>query len=212
LQFTPFLSAGQRFSLETDLMIGNLRKFASELKDPVLKAAFAELIEDIENFAELQQLSMEFKGLSELGQGLGQFGEVFGATKDFRLAMALVDGGAAIISALADPTLGVAAKIGASLTIAAQVKQQIDQIKKVKLGGGGNVTKPSTQSQFTQAISFADPTPKDGVGGGSMEEPIPSSARATQQPIVNTVILDRKGLAIASNRGQQELENNSVSL
>lgn len=212
LQFTPFLSAGERFRLETDLMIDNLTKFADSLKDPVLKAAFGELIEDIENFAELQQLSMEFKGLSDLGRGLGEFGEVFGATKDFRLAMALVDGGAAIVSALADPTLGVAAKIGASLGIAAQVKQQIDQIKKVKLGGGGNVTKPSTQSQFTQAISFADPTPKESQSAKTDPDKATSSARAMQQPIVNTVILDRKGLAIATNRGQQELENNSVSL
>ena len=51
--------------------------------------------------------------------------------------MALVDGGAAIISTLADPTLGVLAKITAAAGIAAQVKTTIDNMKKVEVGSGG---------------------------------------------------------------------------
>tara|TARA_Y100001938_G_scaffold8448_1_gene10333 strand:+ start:4720 stop:7125 length:2406 start_codon:yes stop_codon:yes gene_type:complete len=215
LQFTPFMSAGERFRKETNLMVQSLEKVVKELNDPVLNKAFANFKKRVDNFVELQELSMEFKGLSDLGKGLGQFGEVFGATKDFRLAMALVDGGAAIVSALADPTLGVAAKIGASLGIAAQVKQQIDQIKKVKLGSGGNVTRPTqdTQPQFTQSISFANPTTSEQPPVGTDPANVITASRFQNQPkIVNNIVLDRKGLAIASNRGQQELENNSVTI
>ena len=197
-----------------DFAVARQRAELQRLKQefPELGAQIDVAIEKLEEFAELQKMSLAFSNISDLAGGLDQLGEAFGATKDFRIAMAMVDGGAAIISTLADPTLGVAAKIAAAAGIAAQVKQTIDQMKKVKADGGGNFTKPSTQSQFTQAISFADPVSDTPVGGQPPSNIASSSRFVSQQKIVNNIIVDRKGLAIATNRGQQELENNSVTI
>ncbi len=209
---TAFLNGFEKIDFQVAKQRAELQRLKQEF--PELGAQIDVATAKLEEFGELQKMSLAFSNISDVASGLGQLGEAFGATKDFRIAMAMVDGGAAIISTLADPTLTVAAKIAAAAGIAAQVKTTIDQMKKVKAGGGGDAVSSAknAKSQFSQSISFADPTAKESVGGGSMEQPILSSARAMQQPIVNTVILDRKGLAIASNRGQQELENNSVSL
>lgn len=209
---TAFLSEFEKIDFQVAKQRAELQRLKQEF--PELGAQIDVAIAKLEEFAELQKMSLAFSNISDVASGLGQLGEAFGATKDFRIAMAMVDGGAAIISTLADPTLGVAAKIAAAAGIAAQVKTTIDQMKKVKAGGGGDVVSSAknAKSQFTQSISFADPTPRESQSVKMEPDKVPSSARAMQQPIVNTVILDRKGLAIASNRGQQELENNSVSL
>ena len=209
---TAFMSGFAQIDFEAAKQIRELDRLAQQYEE--LGIDITEAKEKVLEFAELQKISLAFSNISDLAGGLGQLGEAFGATKDFRIAMAMVDGGAAIISTLADPTLGVAAKIGAAAGIAAQVKTTIDQMKKVQVGSSSNFSSSpqDAQSQFTQAISFADPVSDTPVGGQPPSNIASSSRFVSQQKIVNNIIVDRKGLAIATNRGQQELENNSVTI
>tara|TARA_S200002703_G_scaffold44695_1_gene39082 strand:- start:490 stop:2892 length:2403 start_codon:yes stop_codon:yes gene_type:complete len=216
LQFTPFLGAGERFGLETDLMIENLRKFASELKDPELQDGFNDLIDDINSFSELKKLSLGFEGVSELAQASGQLGEVFGASKEFRIAMAMVDGGAAIVSTLADPTLGVVGKLAAAASIAAQVKQQIDQIKKVKIGSAGNVAKPSQASASRASNRFIeregeDTLTRQGTLSSLFTPQSPmSTGRSTEIVVVNT--FNEETVASVARKGSNGIRTSQIAV
>jgi chromosome segregation ATPase len=200
---TAFLSESQKIDYQVFRQIESLDKLA--LKYPELKAQIDDAKRAILDFTAAQKESLAFSNISELAGVSGQLGEIFGASKEFRLAMASIDGAAAVISVLADPTLGFVGKLTASATIVAQVARQIQQIKNTKIGSGGGVasgggtggispiSSSSTGIQPTQSISF-----------------LPNAATSGQAPPTVDVKIDRAGLAVAVNKGNRELANKQV--
>ncbi len=210
---TAFLSGFDKIDFAVARQKVELERLKKEF--PELGTQIDEAREKLESFAELQKMSLAFSNISDLASGLGQLGEAFGATKDFRIAMAMVDGGAAIISTLADPTLGVAAKIGAAAGIAAQVKSTIDQMKKVKVGSGGSVGNMGASSQDVRTpssfLSFGDTSSEKQSGTGMDMADIISSARSQPQvPQVNLNI-DRGGITQSVKMGQREISSRQLS-
>jgi hypothetical protein len=88
----------------------------------------------VNNFYNALGRSTVADDVSQIAKAAGQFGEVFNASKEFRLAMATIDGAAAIVSVLADPRLGLVQKIAGATTIAAATAAQIQQIRNTELG------------------------------------------------------------------------------
>jgi hypothetical protein len=210
---TAFLSGFDKIDFAVARQRAELQRLKQEF--PELGAQIDVAIEKLEEFAELQKMSLAFSNISDLASGLGQLGEAFGATKDFRIAMAMVDGGAAIISTLADPTLGVAAKIGAAAGIAAQVKSTIDQMKKVKVGSGGSTGNIGASAQDVRTpssfLSFGNREQEKGTGTGMDMADIISSARSQPQvPQVNLNI-DRGGITQSVKMGQREISSRQLS-
>lgn len=100
----------------------------------------------VNNFYNALGRSTVADDVSQIAKAAGQFGEVFNASKEFRLAMATIDGAAAIVSVLADPRLGLVQKIAGATTIAAATAAQIQQIRNTKLGGSGGSQRPSASA------------------------------------------------------------------
>lgn len=210
---TAFLSGFDKIDFAVARQRAELQRLKQEF--PELGAQIDVAIEKLEEFAELQKMSLAFSNISDVASGLSQLGEAFGATKDFRIAMAMVDGGAAIISTLADPTLGVAAKFAAAAGIAAQVKQTIDQMKKVKVGSGGSVGDGGVSAQDVRTpssfLSFGDTSSQKQSGSGqSMADIISSAKLQPQVPQVNLNI-DRGGITQSVKMGQREISSRQLS-
>ena len=210
---TAFMSGFAQIDFEAAKQIRELDRLAQQYEE--LGIDITEAKEKVLEFAELQKISLAFSNISDLAGGLDQLGEAFGATKDFRIAMAMVDGGAAIISTLADPTLGVAAKIGAAAGIAAQVKQTIDQMKKVKVGSAGSAGNMGASAQDVRTpssfLSFGDTSSQKQSGSGQSMADIISSARLQPQvPQVNLNI-DRGGITQSVKMGQREISSRQLS-
>jgi len=161
-----------------------------------------------ENVAKAQEI---VNGLMAGRQILGAasvFAEIFGASKDFQIALATTSGLLAIVQTLADPSnptfLG---KLAASATIAASVAKQIQQIKSTEIGSAQDIEAPSagsfgagssmTQVQApTQNISFAPTAQNDG----------------TVLNINNQVLATNKGLALITRAGEREIANSQKTV
>jgi len=163
------------------------------------------------DYTNAQETILVSQTVGAVAKAAGAFGELFGASKEFRIAMAVADGAAAVVSTFA--SVPFPANLAAAASIAAQVAQQINTIKNTKIGGAGNA--PSVNGGGS-------------VGGGGTSVPVISSSASgvsqpTQQinflpnaassggaPPAVDVKIDRAGLAVAVNKGNRELANKQV--
>jgi chromosome segregation ATPase len=201
---TAFLNESQKIDYQVFRQIESLDKLA--LKYPELTAEIDAAKRAILDFAAAQKESSAFSNISQLAGISGELGEIFGASKEFRLAMASIDGAAAVIGVLADPTLGFVGKLTASATIVAQVARQIQQIKKTKIGSGGGIAGGGSSGGISPISSS-----KSGVSEPTQQISfLPNAARSGQAPPTIDVKIDRAGLAVAVGKGGREIGNKQV--
>jgi hypothetical protein len=212
---TAFLSESEKIDYQTNRQVKSLEELA--LKYPELAAEIDVAIEKVKEFAELQKKTSEFSEISDLAKGLGQLGEVFNASKEFRLAMASIDGAAAIISVLADPTLGFLGKVSGAAVIAAQVARQIQQIKNTDIGSGGGVSSSSgTRSIGVGANTRFLPTapqPEEEsfrAFGESVNFMPDSQSFKLSENIIIEQNIKGKDLALVVRAGNKELKSSQV--
>lgn len=130
------------------------------------------------------------------------FAEMFGASKDLQIALATISGLTAIVQVMADPSNPtILGKLAASATIAASVAKQIQQIKDTEIGSSSNIDSSTQVSQPSQYITF---------GNSDQMVPQPSFTPTVQNsgaPIYvnNQVLVDRRGLAIQTRLGEEEI-------
>lgn len=209
---TAFLSEIDKIEFTTDKQIKaleDLKKQFPDLADEVENA-----IKTVKEFGELQKTTSKFDNISELAKAAGQFGEIFNASKEFRLAMATIDGAAAIVSVLADPTLGLTAKIAGAASIAAATAAQIQQIRNTELGSS---SAPTTSNYGVGANTRFLPTPNNQEDtesfrafGESLNFMPQSSSMFGEDKIVIEQNIKGKDLALVVRAGNKELKSSQV--
>lgn len=210
---TAFLTASDKIDFSTKKQTRALEEL--RLKFPELGSEIDEAIKKLIEFSELQKQTSKFSEISDLAKGLGQLGEVFNASKEFRLAMASIDGAAAIVSVLADPTLGLIGKISGATVIAAQVARQIQQIKKINIGSGGGV---ATDSRYGAGANTrflpTSQQPEEGsfrAFGESQGMFLPtSSSFMSKDNIIIEQNIKGKDLALVVRAGNKELKSSQI--
>ena len=163
----------------------------------------------LKEFTATQETILVGQTVGAVAKAAGAFGELFGASKEFRIAMAVADGAAAVVSTLA--SVPFPASLAAAAGIATQVAQQIRQIKNTEIGNAGNVKQPSSSIGgagsavpviSSQATNIQQPTQQISF--------LPNAASSSQAPPTVDVKIDRAGLAVAVNKGNRELANKQV--
>jgi hypothetical protein len=168
---------------------------------------YANSISKLQDFVNTQ----ESQTVGAVAKAAGAFGELFGASKQFRIAMAVADGAAAIVSTLA--SVPFPANLVAAASIAAQVAQQIKTIKNTKIGGSGNVKEPSSSVSAPQRGFFET----DFRGGSSFQDPSmdrfsPSSPGSVAPTIVLQGSLDEEVMAYKVKSGNAKIESGTTYL
>ena len=160
------------------------------------------------SFTKAQEGILVAQTVGAVAKAAGAFGELFGASKKFRIAMAVADGAAAVVSTLA--SVPFPANLVAAASIAAQVAQQINTIKNTKIGGSDNVKKPSSSVQtgfyetnFRGANSSQDP---------SMINYSPSSPDSKGATIVLQGSIDEEVMAYKVKSGNAKIESGTTYL
>ena len=209
---TAGVSEFAKMNRETNKQIKDLDEL--KLKFPELSTQIDAAKESVTSFAEAQATSLQFGRAGELAQIAGVYGEIFGASKEFRIAMATIEGASAVVSTLADPKLDTFTKIAMSATIAASAIAQIKQIKSTQLGGSANVQSPST-SQTAQAPQrgFFE-TDYDASGGisnkaSSMISYNPVNPDFMSSTIVFEGVLDDELLSMRVKEGNAKIEGST---
>jgi hypothetical protein len=214
-KYTVWSSTTEKLNAQRDVEIEKIKELREKFQDLGMSAEAAE--NAIRRFLKLQGASMVADDIAQLAGAAGSLGEVFNASKEFRVAMASIEGGAAIVSTLADPSNpSMLSKVALSAAIAARVAQQIKQIKQVTLGGGGSVGGGSSAS-----LDSATRTPSTFLSFGQNQVTQPSgntlplatpseASLRSQVPQVN-VSLDRSGLTTAVSRGQREISSKQIN-
>jgi len=190
---TPFGNAFEKISNQTARTIKSLtdiRNQFPELAEEVYKA-----IDVVERYDSVQKIALGAKSIQGLSQAAGQFGEIFGANKEFRIAMATIDAIAAVVNTFA--TVPFPANIAAAAGIAASLAAQIKSMEKTNIGSGGSdKVGPSFGFQMNKVEgpqTFRTPAFMPEGGTGSMA------------PKVNVEILaDRKKLYYIVKQGEEE--------
>ena len=128
-------------------LLDELRKKYPELTEEIYAAQYAQVL-----FANAQKSAVGAEAVSQVAQAANQFGQIFGASKEFSIAMAVVDGGAAIVKTFSQ--LGFPAGIPAALAVAAKTAQTINQMRQVQpgdstpVGGSGSGDGATSAGQF----------------------------------------------------------------
>ena len=201
-----------KMNRETNKQIEDLEEL--KLKFPELSAQIDAAKESVTSFAEAQAPSLQFGRPGELAQIAGVYGEIFGASKEFRIAMATIEGASAVVSTLADPKLDTFTKIAMSATIAASAIAQIKQIKSTQLGGSANVQSPSA-SQTVQApqrgFFETDYNASEGISNkaSSMIGYTPVNPGFMSNTIVFEGILDDELLSMRVKEGNAKIEGST---
>jgi cob(I)alamin adenosyltransferase len=209
---TANVSEFAKMNRETNKQIKDLDEL--KLKFPELSAQIDAAKESVTSFADAQATSLQFGRAGELAQIAGVYGEIFGASKEFRIAMATIEGASAVVSTLADPKLDTFTKIAMSATIAASAIAQIKQIKSTQLGGSANVQSPST-SQTVQApqrgFFETDYDASEGISNkaSSMIGYTPVNPEFMSSTIVFEGVLDDELLSMRVREGNAKIEGST---
>jgi hypothetical protein len=160
------------------------------------------------DYTKAQETILVSQTVGAVAKAAGAFGELFGASKEFRIAMAVADGAAAIVSTFA--SVPFPANLAAAASIAAQVAQQINTIKNTKIGGSDNVKQPSSSVQrgfyetnFRGANSSQDP---------SIDRFAPSRPEYMGAIIVLEGALDEEVMAYKVKSGNAKIESGTTYL
>jgi len=172
---------------------GDLAKL---LRDEQFKLA-GEQEKFAERQAELNKMMSKADLVSSVAQSVSALSDVFGASKEIQIAMAIIDGGAAIVKTFAQ--LGFPAGIPAALAVAARTAQTIKQMRDTDIGDkspiGGGSSNQSSQPKF--GFQSRD------VSRSPSFMPLNESVRGSSD--VNVQILaNRRDLYAMVQRGQQE--------
>ena len=136
----------------------------------------------------------------------------------------LVEKRSAIAETLINTAKAIAENLGKPRKIAfaaALGAIQLAKIRATKFGGGGGGGAGAASGagsaeqeapQFTQSVSFLNNAQGSEASGRRLPDFVPSSPITNQAAPTVDVNIDRAGLAIAVNRGQQDLLNNSTSI
>tara|TARA_R100000426_G_scaffold10387_3_gene11069 strand:- start:2248 stop:4617 length:2370 start_codon:yes stop_codon:yes gene_type:complete len=140
----------------------------------------------------------------------------------------LVEKRSAIAETLINTAKAIAENLGRPRKIAfaaALGAIQLAKIRATKFGGGGGGGGGAARSggggagaagqeapQFTQSVNFLNNAQDSEVPSRRLPDFVPSSPITNQVAPTVDVNIDRAGLAIAVNRGQQDLLNNSTSI
>jgi myosin heavy subunit len=209
---TANVSEFAKMNRETNKQIKDLDEL--KLKYPELSAQIDAAKKSVTSFADAQSASLQFGRAGELAQIAGVYGEIFGASKEFRIAMATIEGASAVVSTLADPKLDTFTKIAMSATIAASAIAQIKQIKSTQLGGSANVQSPST-SQTVQApqrgFFETDYDASEGISNkaSSMIGYTPVNPEFMSSTIVFEGVLDDELLSMRVKEGNAKIEGST---
>lgn len=113
--------------------------------------------ENAKRQALLDQVAFGADIAQQAAQAMATLGDVFGANKQFQIAMAIIDGGAAFIKALSSPP-GPPITIPAALGVAARTAKVIQQMKKTEIGSSSVIG--SGGSSSGEGISITS-TPRE---------------------------------------------------
>lgn len=206
---TAGVSEFAKMNMETQKQLDDL----DLLKDkfPELAAEIDATKKSIESFAEAQKLSLGFDRVAQAANIAGVYGEIFNASKEFRIAMATVEGASAVVSTLADPSLDTFTKIATSATIAASVIKQIQQIKKTQIGGGGGVSSASS-SQAQPQRGFFETDYRSPSQDPSIDRFSPARPESMGATIVLQGSLDEEVMAYKVKSGNAKIESGTTYL
>lgn len=161
----------------------------------------------LQGFVNTQESILVSQTVGAVAKAAGAFGELFGASKEFRIAMAVADGAAAIVSTMA--SVPFPANLAAAASIAAQVAQQIKTIKNAKIGGSDTIEQPSgSVSGFGAGSSMTQVTqPTQNISFRPSNE-----SDMFDLKIKNEVVVTPKGLALITRAGEREIANSQKSV
>lgn len=157
--------------------------------------------------AELNKVISDAGVVQSLAQTTAVLGQIFGASKEMQIAMAVIDGGAAIVKTFAQ--LGFPAGIPAALAVAAKTAQTISQMKSVKPGD----SKAIDGSYQTPSSQAASPIQR---GFSEVESPayLPGASRTRGEGTMAQVIFvqDETGTSLRTIGAVETAGANTVSL
>ena len=161
------------------------------------------------SFTKAQETILVSQTVGAVAKAAGAFGELFGASKEFRIAMAVADGAAAVVSTLA--SVPFPANLAAAASIAAQVAQQIKTIKGTKIGGAGNVQEPSASVSAPQR-GFFETSYNAQFKDPSIDRFSPSRPESIGATIVLQGSLDEEVMAYKVKSGNAKIESGTTYL
>jgi len=136
--------------------------------------------------------------VSSIAQSAGVLANVFGASKDVQIAMAIVDAGAAIVKTFAQ--LGFPAGIPAAIAVAARTAQVISQMKKTEVGSKDSIGAGGAGGGFGLQLTQIE-------GAQTFRTPTFTPTNGSMQPriVINQELkADRKQLYILNKMGEEE--------
>ena len=183
-----------------------------------LRAKYPELAMEIQGareaqelFAQAQKTAVGADAVAQVAQAANQFGQIFGASKEFSIAMAIIDGGAAIVKTFAQ--LGFPAGIPAALAVAAQTAATISKMKDVERGSSEPIGAGGSSGGGGYGISITDV-------GGSLLTATPRGMQPSYEPpsqmqapiinIVNEVSVDDEAIFIMSRSGEAKIASKQI--
>lgn len=161
------------------------------------------------SFTKAQETILVSQTVGAVAKAAGAFGELFGASKEFRIAMAVADGAAAVVSTLA--SVPFPANLAAAASIAAQVAQQIKTIKGTKIGGAGNVQEPSASVSAPQR-GFFETSYNAQFQDPSIDRFSPTRPDSMGTTIVLQGSLDEEVMAYKVKSGNAKIESGTTYL
>ena len=157
----------------------------------------------LKEYGDTQEMILVTQTVGAVAKAAGAFGELFGASKEFRIAMAVADGAAAVVSTLA--SVPFPASLVAAASIAAQVAQQIKTIRNTEIGGSNNIQQPSTSVQAPQRGFFET----DYNANNFNPNFNPSNLNIYQPKIVFEGVLDDEVLSMRVKEGNAKIESST---
>lgn len=170
---------------------------------------YASSILKLQNFVNTQEKILVSQTVGAVAKAAGAFGDLFGASKEFRIAMAVADGAAAVVSTLA--SVPFPANLAAAASIAAQVAQQIKTIKGAKIGGSGDVQEPSASVSAPQR-GFFETDYRSFYQDPSIDRFSPARPESMGATIVLQGSLDEEVMAYKVKSGNAKIESGTTYL
>jgi hypothetical protein len=161
----------------------------------------------------LDQISFGADMVQQTAQAMATLGDVFNANKQFQIAMAIIDGGAAFIKALASPP-GPPVTIPAALGVAARTAKVIQQMKKTDVGSSSPISATGSQSGQGVTITSTPRTSFRSVFGGQTQSPPSYQPRSPQKEtpiyVSNELVADSESLYIITKRGERKVKSKQL--
>lgn len=191
----------QAVSFELEMQKQSLIDLATQY--PALKSQIDQIINSLTEYSKRQEVAIGADAISGISKAAGQFGEIFGASKEFRIAMATVDAIAAVISTFA--TVPFPANIAVAAGLAASLAAQIKSMQSTEIGTGG--------SEKVSGASGGSGGTKFGFQMSQIQGPqtfrtpgyMPENQQRNMQPKVDVkVMANRKQLYAMVKTGEEE--------